>query len=73
MMDVTRSAVDFQFVADIAASATAAHGIEDGIRLKVSQQVFNQIASAVAGIAAVTVVASLSTVIQAGEPAPDLR
>ena len=57
LVEIAGVAVDAQFLAHIAAGAAAGHGIEDTERFEVAQQVFDEVAAAVAGIAAVAVVA----------------
>ena len=68
LVDVPRHAGDAQLPAHVAAGAAAAHRVEDqALRLEVQQQVLDQVAAAVAGPAAVAVLAGPVEVVQAGQ------
>jgi hypothetical protein len=53
--DVFGQARGLQFAADIGARAAAGHRVEHGFRLKIPQQIADDIAATIAGITAVTI------------------
>ena len=65
--DIERPAGNVKFDADVAAGAAARHGIEDGSRLEIQQQVFDEDAAAVAGIPRIAIWTTICPVKQTRE------
>ena len=67
LMDVEVQAGDAEFLANIGTSPRAAHGIADQAGMEVPQQILDEVAAAIAGVAAVAVLAGTVEVVQAGQ------
>src|SRR5712691_8859041 len=64
-VQVTGPAIDAQFVAYVAACARAGHGVKARVHSVKREQVLDQVAAAIAGVAAVAVIAGLGVVVEA--------
>src|SRR5260221_676345 len=65
--NVGRYAIDGQFAAHVAACAAAGHRVEDISRLEKPQQVLDEVAAAIAGIATVAEIIGVVEVVKASQ------